>query len=255
MAKLLNITAEQIQSTTNMLTTADGAAAVAANWQTDGKYPSAKAVDTLVADKIAKIIPSDKFEHPIGSIIIMGPDPTNPYSANDPSSKLGGKWALIDKAFKTATSELGGDPSTPYSVAATGLSIAKEVVIRNDHSLLLQLELQVSSSSAIELQSGQTSKQLATLTVNNYGLTGSSLSLPIINATAFSTSPSTTASSIIRYSITTDRKLLLNDIVTGGVATRKLEAGSSIYINVTIPITYTDMKNDFCDKFYWQRTE
>ncbi len=251
MAKLLDITAAQIQSTTNMIKEPE----ILTDWNNDEKYPSAKAVGTLVDDKISKIIPSDKFEHPVGSIIIMGPDPANPYSANDPSSKLGGKWTLIDKTFKTATSAMGSDPSTPFSVAVTGLSITKEIVIRNDHSLLLQLELQVSSSSAIELQSGQTSKQLATLTINNYGLTGSSLSLPIINATAFSASPSTTASSIIRYSITTDRKLLLNDIVTGGVATRKLEAGSSIYINVTIPITYTDMKNDFCDKFYWQRTE
>jgi hypothetical protein len=181
----------------------------------------------------------------------MGPDLANPYSANDPSSQLGGKWTLIDKTFKTADSS----PSTPLLVAADGLSIVKESIIRNDHSLLLQLELQVDSSSTIELSSGQAPKQLATLAVDNYGLNESNLSLPTINTIAFSTSPDTAASSVLRCSITTDMKLWLNDIVTGDVATRKLEAGSSIYINVTIPVIYTDMKNDFCDKFYWQRTE
>ena len=135
MAKL-DITADQIQSTTNMIKEPE----ILTSWNTDEKYPSAKAVDTLVADKIAKIIPSDKFEHPIGSVIVMGPDPTNPYSANDPSSKLGGKWALIDKAFKTATSAMGGDPSTPFSVAATGLSITKEIVIRNDDWIFSRYE-------------------------------------------------------------------------------------------------------------------
>lgn len=250
MAKL-DFAASKIQSTTNMIKSGD-----TVSWDTDALYPSSKAVVAKITEMTAGA--SGNAEFPVGSIIIMGPDPANPYSTNDPSSKLGGKWTLVDKTFKTATSTMGSDPSTPTSTAASGFSIQEEVVIRNDHSLLLQLKINVNSSNTVTLTPGQPI-HLATLTVNNYGLTGgssgSNLSLPIINATAFASSPSTTASSIIRYSIATDRRVLLNDIVTGDVATRRLEAGSSIYINVTIPVPYTDMKNDFCDKFYWQRTE
>jgi hypothetical protein len=259
MAKL-NITADKIQSTTNMLKYDDTLTAEA--WTAEGsndKYPSAQAVANLVTTTTNAIIEacenaSGKVEYPVGSVIIMGPDPANPYSTNDPNGKISGSWTLADKAFKTATGEMGKDPSTPHSQAATGLSVTKEVVIRNDHSLLLQLVLQVSSSKAITVTPGQDPTHLATLSINNYGLSSNELPFPIENVTAFSASPSTTTSSIIRCSLNADRKLVLNDVVTGGVVERKLEAGSSIYINIAIPVPYTAMKNDFCDKFYWKRT-
>jgi hypothetical protein len=240
----LNITAQEIQSTTNMIKSND----TTTPWD-DNKYPSAGAVVKKITD-----MASAGTTYPVGSIIIMGPDPANPYSANDPNGKISGSWTLVDKVFTTATGEMGKDPSTPHSQAATGLSVTKEVVIRNDHSLLLQLVLQVSSSKAITVTPGQDPAHLATLSINNYGLSSNELPFPIANVTAFSASPSTTASSIIRCSLNADRKLVLNDVVTGGVAERKLEAGSTIYINITIPVPYTAMKNDFCDKFYWKRT-
>jgi hypothetical protein len=250
----LNITANQIQSTTNMIQYPTQAS----DWTND-KYPSAQAVAELVTTTTNAIIEayenaSGSTEYPIGSIIIMGLDPNNQYIPNDPNGKISGNWTLVDKVFKTDTGEMGKDPSTPHSQTATGLSVTKEVVIRNDHSLLLQLVLQVSSSKAITVTPGQDPAHLATLSINNYGLSSNELPFPITNVTAFSASPSTTASSIIRCSLNADRKLVLNDVVTGGVAERKLEAGSTIYINITIPVPYTAMKNDFCDKFYWKRT-
>jgi hypothetical protein len=259
MAKL-DFAANQIQSTTNMLKYDSNLTAEA--WTAEGsndKYPSAQAVANLVTTTTNAIIEacenaSGGAEFPVGSVIVMGPDSTNPYITNDPNSKLGGSWTLVDKAFRTETSTMGSDPSTPHSQAASGLSITKEVVIRNDHSLLLQLALQVSSSAAITVTPGQDPILLATLSINNYGLSSNELPFPITNVTAFSASPSTTASSIIRCSLNADRKLVLNDVVTGGAAARKLEAGSFIYINMTIPVPYTAMKNDFCDKFYWKRT-
>lgn len=69
MAKL-DITAVQIQSTTNMLT--HNASLIAEDWATDSKYPSANAAANLVTTTTNAIIEacentSGSVEYPIGS--------------------------------------------------------------------------------------------------------------------------------------------------------------------------------------------
>jgi hypothetical protein len=86
----LNTTVENIQLKENMIIA--GAAATA--WESDSKYPSAKAV----ADKISAIAPG-KIEHPVGSVLITS---TN----TNPSASVGGTWELIDKEYNTKLSAI-----------------------------------------------------------------------------------------------------------------------------------------------------
>ncbi len=192
----------------------------------------------------------DKF--PIGSILITA------QSAN-PTTTLGGTWTLVDKEFKNATITLGTDPSTPTSVAGPATSISSETIIYNDHSILLRLDIQVRSSSTITTGIGQDPVLLADLSIGNYGNYGvTRLSSGIVKDIAFATPNDTTASSVICYSIDEEGNLWLNDILNAGAGTgtvtRKLSGGTHIYINTVIPIPYTDMKDSYCDKFYWKRT-
>ena len=246
MAKL-NAPVTDIQLKSNMIITG----ASNADWASDSKYPSAKAV----TDKLG----ATASGHPVGSVIMTRRELASGETSAvaNPAALLGlpGTWVLIDKAFRNTSVTLGKDPSTPTSVAASGLSVASEVIIYNDHSLLLQLELQVNNSSTITVTPGQNPVSLASLSLSRYGV--SRLSSQVVSAVAFATSPDLTASSVIRYSINNGGELWLNDILNDGSGTgnttRKLAGGTRVYINTVIPVPYTDMRDDYCDKFYWQR--
>lgn len=247
----LNASASQIQLTTNMITSGD----TSTTWS-DTKYPSAKAV----ADKIATITPVTTY--PIGSVIMTHKELTTSETsaAANPATLLGlpGNWILIDKTFKSASVTLGKDPSTPTSTAGSTTSIVSETITYNDHSLLLQMDIQVRSSSTITAGIGQDPVLLASLSISNYGNYGvTKLSPGIVHNIAFATPSDLKASSVICYSIDGEGKLLLNDILNDGTgsgnASRQLAGGTHIYINTVIPTSYTDMKDTYCDKFYWKR--
>jgi hypothetical protein len=259
MAKL-DFAANQIQSTTNMLKYPTQAS----EWTND-KYPSAQAVADLVTTTTAQIIEacenaSGSAEYPIGSVIIMGSDSQSSSGASiNPNGKLSGTWIQIDKEFKSTSITLGKDPSTPTSTPGSSTSIGSETIFYNDHSLLLQLDIQVRSSSTITAGIGQDPVLLASLSIGTYGNYGvTKLSSSVANNIAFATPSDLKASSVICYSIDSEGKLWLNDILNDGTgtgnATRQLAGGTHIYINTVIPVPYTDMKDNYCDKFYWKRT-
>ena len=244
MAKL-NASVTEIQLTTNMI----NSQAAPADWNTDDKYPSAKAVLNKA--------------YPIGSVILthkeLASEETS--SAANPAVLLGlpGTWTLIDKAFKNNTITFGTDPSTTGSVAGSSTSINSEVVTYTDHSLLLQLDIQVRSSSTLTAGLGVEPAKLATLPIGNYGNYGVTRFSPgIVKNIAFATPDALTASSVVCYSIDVSGNVWLNDILNDGTgsgnATRELKGGAHIYINTVIPIPHTDMRDIRCDKFYWKRT-
>ncbi len=263
----LNATKDQIQLTTNMLK----AGASTEDWTAEGsddKYPSANAVATLVTNTTNAIIEacenaSSGTEYPVESIIMTHKElaANETSAAANPAVLLGlpGTWTLIDKAFKNNTITFGTDPSTTGSVAGSGTYINSEIVTYTDHSLLLQLDIQVRSSSTITAGWGVDPVLLATLPIGNYGNYGITKFSPgIVKNVAFVMPEALTASSVICYSIDNSGKLWLNDILNDGTgsgnATRELKGGTHIYINTIIPIPHTNMKDDRCDKFYWKRT-
>ena len=244
MAKL-DFTANEIQSTINMLTTADGAAAVADNW-TDSKYPSANAVVAKITE-----MTSGKIEYPIGSVIITGPNPASSTGAPiDPNGKIEGKWTLVDKSFKYGITDIG--PPNSFSPSESGISISGETAIRTDHSLLIKLG--VASANDITISTSQSSVLLVSLDLPRLGV--NQLSSASTRGIAFASSTNASAAgAAVCYDIQTNGKVYLNDVVNSGSSTLTLKKNMYMYINAIIPINHTDMINSFCDKFYWKRTE
>jgi hypothetical protein len=254
MAKL-NITAEQIQSTTNMLKST----AAAEDWTAEGSddlYPSAKAVTNLVTTTTNAIIEacenaSGGAEFPVGSIIIMGPDPASATGAPiNPNGKIEGEWTLIDKSFKYGITDIG--PPNSFSSSESGISISGETAIRTDHSLLIKLG--VASANDITISTSQSSVLLVSLNLARLGV--NQLSSASTRGIAFASSTNASAAgAAVCYDIQKDGKVYLNDVVNSGSSTLTLKKNMYMYINAIIPINHIDMIDSFCDKFYWQRTE
>lgn len=249
MAKI-ETSAADLQWKSNMIKTG----ASDADWASDSKYPSAKAV----TDKLS----ATASGYPIGSVIMTHKElaASETSSSANPAVLLGlpGNWILIDKAFKNATITFGTDPSLTGSVAGSKTYISSEIITRIDHSLLLQLDIQVRGSSTITAGVGVDPVMLASLPISNSGNYGvTKLSPGIAKNIAFATPDALTASSVICYSIDESGDLWINDILNDGAgsgnATRELKSGTHIYINTVIPIPHTDMIDSVCDKFYWKR--
>ncbi len=239
MAKL-DATVGQIQLTTNMIKSGD----TTATW-TDANYPSAKAVASLVDTKIAAIIPSDKFEHPIGSVLITS-------TKASPETSIGGTWELIDKEYGNAVEGIAGSPYwIPAMSGATPRAELSGFVIRTDHLIHLTMQFTI--------------KILTALTNNSYGLgkidhtkIGGATNLPMSFgftgsdfAHATYVSGSTTESCTVRYSIGATGDVTIFEIHN---TNNQLPVDAKIYINTSIPMDPEYMGDSFCDKFYWKRT-
>lgn len=236
MAKL-DTTVGNIQRVSNMIKHDD----TTTPWD-DNTYPSALAV----LEKIDGTIP-DKFEHPVGSIVIT----SNYYAETDskhPNNTLGGKWVLIDKSFKYGITDIG--PPLSFSQSPSGISISGETAIRTDHSLLIKLG--VASANDITISTSQSSVLLVSLDLPRLGV--NQLSSASTRGIAFASSTNASAAgAVIYYNIQKDGKVYLNDVVNGGSSTLTLKKNMYMYINAIIPMNYTDMMDEFCDKFYWKR--
>jgi hypothetical protein len=214
-----------------------------ADWASDSKYPSAKAV----ADKLSTTTSS----HPIGSVIITGPNPASSTGAPiDPNGKIEGKWTLIDKSFKYGITDIG--PPNSFSPSESGISISGETAIRTDHSLLIKLG--VASANDITISTSQSSVLLVSLNLARLGV--NQLSSASTRGIAFASSTNASAAgAAVCYDIQKDGKVYLNDVVNSGSSTLTLKKNMYMYINAIIPINHIDMIDSFCDKFYWKRTE
>lgn len=239
MAKL-NATVDQIQLTSNMIKSGD-----TTDW-TDANYPSAKSVSNLIDTKIAAIIPAEKFEHPIGSVLITS---TN----TNPAASIGGEWSLIDKEYSNAVGSIAGSPYwIPAMSGTTPRAELSGFVIRTDH--LIHLTLQLTTKVALSL----TSSGSSTLGTIDHDLVGGVPNLPMsfgFTGSAFAhatyTSNSTTESCTVRYSIGATGDLTIFEIHN---TTKQLPIDAKIYINTSIPMSHEYMGDSFCDKFYWKRT-
>lgn len=229
MAKL-DITASQIQSTTNMILSGD----TVTTWS-DDKYPSAKAAFDNA--------------HPIGSIIITNTN-TNPAAAiNDTRAWLGGTWELVDKEYKAA---VGANVYwTPAMNGSTPSAEATGFVTRTDH--LIHLYSQITTKIAIS-----TASTSYTLGSFDHDMIGGAPNTPISfgysdsNFTnAVYTKHSTTESCMVRYGFSWDGGFTVYEIFN---TDKQLPANALIYLNTSIKMSPEYMGDSFCDKFYWKRT-
>jgi hypothetical protein len=251
----LNAAVTDIQLKSNMI----DSQASAATWDTDSKYPSAKAVTNLVTTTTSAIIEacenaSGKVEYPVGSVIMTHKELATgeTSAAANPATLLGlpGTWTLIDKEFKSSVSGIGG-PGNEVSPTGAGFYLSGETAIRTDHTILLQIGVSVSTSSGITAKPNVEAITMATLNLSRYGISG--LERGTGNEIAFATDTNGTSGAICYY-ITKEGVLTLYDVL-GGAGNRKLNNNTFMYINTVIPIIdHTLMIDSFCDKFYWKRT-
>lgn len=254
MAKI-ETTAGDLQWKSNMIKEPN----ILTSWNTDEKYPSAKAVAAMIAENTNQIIEacenaSGSTEYPIGSVIMTHKElATGETSAGaNPATLLGlpGTWTLIDKEFKSSVSGIGG-PGNEVSPTGAGFYLSGETAIRTDHTILLQIGVSVSTSSGITAKPNVEAITMATLNLSRYGISG--LERGTGNEIAFATDTNGTSGAICYY-ITKEGVLTLYDVL-GGAGNRKLNNNTFMYINTVIPIIdHTLMIDSFCDKFYWKRT-
>ena len=228
----LETTVENLQWRSDMITSA----AADADWNTDSKYPSAKAV----ADKISKIAPG-KIEHPIESVLITS---TN----TNPGTTVGGTWTLIDKEYKAAVgANVYWDPAMNGSIPSAETS---GFVTRTDH--LIHLYAQITTKIAIS-----TTTTSYTLGSFDHDMIGGAQNTPISFgysdtnfANAVYTNGSSTESCMIRYGFSWDGGFTVYDIFN---TNKQLPANTLIYLNTSIKMYHEYMGDSFCDKFYWKR--
>lgn len=241
----LNTTVGNIQLKENMIITGDNKA-----W-TDDYYPSAKSVSNIVDTKIAAIIPSDKFEHPVGSVLITSTN-YQETDAHHPNNAIGGEWSLIDKEYKNdyrATYNFSGWTPAATNGATLELS-SRGGFIWNGHSLFIQIVLV--TPSTVELNSGAV---LGTISRPSCGIkeNGTFYLCPENGIALVSAGDS---NYMISYEFYYDGTITFKRIVSSsGTARTTLPKGAKIYIDVPIQVFTTDMLDDFCDKFYWKRTK
>lgn len=169
--------------------------------------------------------------YPIGSVYCNS---TN----TNPSEKLGGTWELIDKGFKAGTTETTQD-ATEY------LSTFNIASVRGGNTI--RLRINVTTAKDI----GETTVNLGTVDLAKHGL--------IKDSTGFfpytvygSVAMSDGANAVILVYFTSNGVIQIADSFTSaGVHT--LPSGTPFYINVVLPVTPSQMLDEFCDKFYWKR--
>lgn len=234
----LETTVDKIQLTTNMITNeAEGA-----DWESDSRYPSAKAVKELVSKQIADApsVIGGGAEHIIGSVIITGIDPaTNNNNPINPNGKLSGTWELIDWVYKTNYRNLADTGAWSSSYAD-----ALGYVICADHEVHVNLSLTTSTTFSI---SGDTPIVLGRLNLAKSGMSLASYNpegLAYINNQNF----------LFHYYLSNngDNCEFKIDRIYGTNAS--ISSGTRIYLDITIPMAKEHMLKNFCDRFYWKRT-
>lgn len=187
---------------------------------TDAQYPSAKALVDIA--------------HPIGSILTTT-------TKENPGLKLGGSWEPVDKTFRYQYIPLD---STYWTGAAGSIypSPTAASVILSDHTFALKLAMRV--DTAID---NDNTVYLGTLNIKACGI--EKLPQHIMYAPAVSDEGNCT----VAYYVGTDGKIELYETININ-GTHSMASGSVFYVYLTQSIEHENMLDNFCDKFYWQRT-
>lgn len=166
---------------------------------------------------------------PVGGIYISS---TN----ENPSSKLGGNWELIDKEFKAyaGASENFFNPNSNVESQETCL-------VRSGHSIFVRFKL----VNAVAI--GDTAIAFGEFDWQAMGFT--SIGYGLFELVGGSDGGNAHATARIQAS----GEMTTIDVI-GKTSSDTIAVGSTIYWIFSLPIRYTTMLDSFCDKFYWKRT-
>lgn len=230
----LKASVNQIQLTTNMIISGD----TTTPW-TDAYYPSAKAV----MDKLGSSTPGAGTDFPIGSILITS---TN----ENPSSKVGGTWELVDKEYKNATDFINSGWSG-WTMAMTGSNPTGAEpggwIARADHTLCLKLYFTTlaeidGSAASIYHKLGDLSRPLSGVSEGGFPLTSHYGMAYAVDASK--------NSYLVGYQLDGSGTLTITSIYDK----KKLPAQSQIQLHLLLTMSASTMLDSACDKFYWKRT-
>lgn len=165
------------------------------------------------------------YEHPVGSVVITA---TN----SNPSSKLGGTWALIDQEFSSKASTKGG-----FNMNTTNCSNNSCYWCRAGHNITF--ELNFTPKKDVE----DSTLEMGTIDCDKLGITRF-----------------TSTYRIMGYTDGGNCGVML-DVTTAGVVTTRdiipdpyVSSGQNIVATFSATIHKDYMIDSACDKFYWKRT-
>lgn len=167
--------------------------------------------------------------HPVGSFFVTS---TN----TNPSSYLGGTWELTDKALRYTSTE-----ASTFTMNSTNVSSVACALMAVDHVLRCRIKWQNKVKYADDTY------ELGTITPRSVGLTGWPYGLFSFHG------GSDGANSVFLANITDQGIVSVVDTIskTSGTASATEQP---CYIDFTIPVKWTYMVDEFCDRFYWKRT-
>lgn len=245
----LNTTVDNIELKSNRVT----GSTPSASW-TDAQYPSAKALyntysslyenfnsvnarcAALEAANISLTATSNNMlnvAHPVGSIMITA---TN----SNPANTIGGSWTLVDKGFADISGYITSEHFTAGSASlADGNS---SLFLLKDHMFTARLNLVTTAALS------DTTATLGTLNLSNLGI--SVLPYTVVSDVTASDGGQCT----ILYSINNSTGAITTTDVFSLDDKHSLAAGSTFSIHISQPISYTEMLDAYCNKFYWKRT-
>jgi hypothetical protein len=189
---------------------------------TDDQYPSAKTLYN-VYNVVATYAPS------VGDVVITS---TN----TSPSTKFGGEWTLIDKAFASKSF------TKVTWTAQNNTDSSGSTMVLDGHTIQVRLSLITKVAIA-------TTAVLGTISFSDYTLS----SLP---HTLYGSTQATISSTdyVIDYKVESNGKVSVLRTKKADGTIASLPIGTSFYIDFSLSSAYTNIKDANCDKFYWKRT-
>ena len=184
---------------------------------------------------INKCISLKSEVYPVGSVYVSN-------NNENPGTMLGGKWSLIDKGFRALSKEL--TQGEDYTINETNCDTKTEVVYtRTGNTLYVRVTL------VNKVKITDTSLSMLTLNLNKIGVSQFAWSRSqILGASDGGEGIVFAGLNYKSGEFSTQDVCMNNDGVT------EMETGKTTVFHITIPVIYTFMLDEACDKFYWKRT-
>lgn len=169
------------------------------------------------------------FVYPVGSVYIANAPDTKP------ANLFGGTWKLVDKGFKSVFSYSDNSEDFVSLISASASTVR---VNRGGNTINL------SCSFTLSAELTDTATSIATFNLGKVGITNFPCTIWFLGYTDG-------GNATVMLKIDFENGTLS---CTDVLPSHSVPSGSSINFDVSVTLPFGSMVNDYCDKFYWQRT-